>query len=166
MRKFSTNISSNTDFFNPCTTFRSNFFFSQYRKISLGNTSMYQKISGSEKLYASERGYQDFWWKIFCLTVPKISVGGSFRVSLISGIEKFLCFRGLFHDFRFSVEKFLSHSAEKFRRWTLLSCFRNFPVAKNFMDKMGGGVSRLSVENFLSHSAQNFHEWGDPLVFH
>ena len=38
------------------TTFRSNFFVSHYRNILLGNTSVYQKILGIEKLYASERG--------------------------------------------------------------------------------------------------------------
>ena len=36
-----------------------------------------------------EKGeYQDFPSKIFCLTVPKISVGESFTVALISGSEK------------------------------------------------------------------------------
>ena len=35
-------------------------------------------------------------------------------------------------------------------------CIRKFPVAKKFMDKRGGGVSRFSVENFLSHSAEIF----------
>ena len=39
---------------------------------------------------------------------------------------------------RFSVEKFLSHGAEKFRRGTLL-CFRKFLVPKNVRDKRGGG---------------------------
>ena len=33
-------------------------------------------------------------------------------------------------------------------------CFRNFQVAKKFMDKNGGGVPRASVEKFLSHSAE------------
>ena len=33
-------------------------------------------------------------------------------------------------------------------------CFRKFPVAKKFMDKTGGGVSRASVENFLSQSTE------------
>ena len=47
---------------------------------------------------------------------------------------------------RFSVKIFLSHSAEKFRRGTLLCCFRNFPVAKKFMDKRGWG----EYQNFPS----------------
>ena len=36
-----------------------------------------------------EEEEQDFLWKIFYLTVPKKFVGEPFRVSLISGIEKF-----------------------------------------------------------------------------
>ena len=53
----------------------------------------------------------------------------------------------------FSVETFLSHSAEKFRRGTL-QCFRKFGVSKNFMPNRK--VSRFSIENFLSHSAEKF----------
>ncbi len=37
-----------------------------------------------------------------------------------------------------------------------VQCFRSFPVAKKFMDKEGGGVSRFSVENNFSHSAEKF----------
>ena len=116
MRKFSTNINSTTDFYILCTTFRSKFFVSQYRKILLRNTSVYRKISGSEKIYASERG---------------------------EGVS------------RFSVENYLSHSAEKFRRGTL-SCFTNFGYRKKIMNKRGEGVSKFSVENVLSHSAEKF----------
>ena len=58
---------------------------------------------------------------------------------------------------RFSVESFMSHSAENFRGGTLLCCFRKYPVAKKFMVKRGGGgVSGFSVEIFSSHSAENF----------
>ena len=38
-------------------------------------------------------------------------------------------------------------------------CFREFPVAKKFLDKnkkMGGGISNFSVEYFLSQSAETF----------
>ena len=77
----------------------------------------FRKISGSEKVNESERGeYQDFPSKIFCLTVPKNLVRESFIVSLISGMQKNFYFRGLCHDFRVSVEIFLSHGAKKFRR--------------------------------------------------
>ena len=35
-------------------------------------------------------------------------------------------------------------------------CFRKRLVAKKFMDKKGGGVSKFSVENFLTESAEKF----------
>ena len=35
-----------------------------------------------------------------------------------------------------------------------MPCFRSVLVAKKFMDKRDGEVSRFSVENFLSHSAE------------
>ncbi len=36
-----------------------------------------------------------------------------------------------------------------------MQCFRNFPGAKNFMDKEGGGrVSRFSVEKVFTHIAE------------
>ena len=134
------------------TTFRSKFLVSQYRKISLGNTSVYQKNSGSEKLYASERGgYQDFPSKIFCLTVPKKFVREPFSVSLISGIEK-VWIRGGGVS-RFSVEIFMSHSAENFRKGILLF-LRKFLVSKSFTEDRG--VSRFFVGNFWSQSAEKF----------
>ena len=52
-----------------------------------------------------------------------------------------------------SVEIFLSHCAEKFRKGVLLF-LRKFLVSKSFMDEKG--VSRFSVENFWSHSAEKF----------
>ena len=48
---------------------------------------------------------QDFPSKIFCLTVPKISVEESFTVAIISGIEKVWIKGGVS---RFSVEVFVS----------------------------------------------------------
>ena len=53
---------------------------------------------------------------------------------------------------RFSVEKFSSHSAEKFRRGTRL-CFRKIRVSKNFMPKRG--ISRFSKENLFSTVPKN-----------
>ena len=75
--------------------------------------AVFQKNSGSEKLMDKKRGeFQDFQSKIFCLTVPKISVGEAFTVAIISSIEKtWITVGGVS---RISVEKFLSHSAEKF----------------------------------------------------
>ena len=52
---------------------------------------------------------------------------------------------------RFSVEKFLSHSAENFRRGILYCCI-NF-VCRKSLDKRKG-ISRIYVEIFLSGSAE------------
>ena len=56
--------------------------------------------------------YQDFPSKIFCLVVPKISVGLSFTVALISGMEKVRMIEGRVS--RISVKNLLSHRAEQF----------------------------------------------------
>ena len=101
--------------------------------------------------------YQDFPSKIFCLTVPKISVRESFTVAIISCTEKVWIWNGGGVS-SFSFENFPSHSAENFRR-------ESFTVAIiSAIEKVwirvgggrGGGISRFSVENFLSHSAENF----------
>ena len=50
---------------------------------------------------------------------------------------------------RFSLEKFSSHSAKKFRRGTLL-CFRKFLLSKNVRDKRGGGTKIFRRKLFVS----------------
>ena len=50
------------------------------------------------------RGYQEILSKIFCLTVPKISVGGNLlSVSIISGIEKVWMRGGEYQDFPWKI---------------------------------------------------------------
>ena len=78
---------------------------------NFGYRKILDKRGGSIKIF---RG------KIFCLTVPKVSVGESFTVALNSGIEKIWIREGGVS--RFSVENFLSHSAESFRRGSLYCC--------------------------------------------
>ena len=79
---------------------------------------MYQKISGSEKFYASERGEGVSRFSVenfLSHGAEKFRRGESFSVSLISGIEKFYASEGYVTIFDF-LSIFLSHSAEKFRR--------------------------------------------------
>ena len=76
-----------------------------------------------------------------------------FSVSIISGTEK-VWRRERGGVSRFSVENFLSHSFENFRRANLYCC-NNFRYRIS-LDKRGGGVSKFSVELFLSHSAEKF----------
>ena len=63
---------------------------------------------------------------------------------------------------RFSVENFLSQSAKKFRRGTLLF-FRKFLITKNDRDERGR-VSRFSVKIVLSGSTESFRR-GTLLCF-
>ena len=72
------------------------FFISHYRKISLGNISVYQKISGSEKFYASERGegIKFLRRKLFVTQSRKISLGNTSVYQKISCIEKFYAQEG------------------------------------------------------------------------
>ena len=106
------------------------------------------------------REYQDFPSKIFCLTVPKISVEESFTVAIISGIEKVWIRGGEYHDF---PSKFLSHCTEIFH-WRTLWCFRKILLSKIFMHRRGGGASRF-CRNFLSHRTETKSFVKEPFCF-
>ena len=67
--------------------------------------------------------------------MPNFSVGESFTVAIISGTEK-VWLREVGGVSRFSVENFLSHSAEKFRSG-ILYCCNNFGYRKNLDKRMG-----------------------------
>ena len=86
--------------------------------------------------------------------MPKISVGNPY-CCINFGYRKSLEKRGGGGVSRFSIESFLSQSAENLRREyfivALISCTEK--VWRS--GRGGGGVSRLSVKNSLSHSAEN-----------
>ena len=63
----------------------------------------------------------------------------------------------------FSVETFLSHIAEKFRRGTLL-CFRKFPVSKNVRDEKEGAGFTIFCQN-CSVSQYRKTSCGNPSVY-
>ena len=65
---------------------------------------------------------------------------------------------------RFSVENYLSHSAEKIRRGNL-SCFAIFGYRKILCFRGFCHDFRFLFENFLSQSAENFRRL-NTLVFH
>ena len=77
--------------------------------------------------------------------MPKISVGESFTVETISGMEK-VWIREVGGVSRFSVEIFLSHSAENFRRG-ILYCCNNFGYRES-LDKEGGGYQDFPSKFF------------------
>ena len=131
--------------------FPSNFFLSHSaEKFCWGTLRCIRKFRAAKNFMhqrgGGRRGYQEFPSKIFCLTVPKISVGESFTVAKISGIEKVWIREGG-DDQDFPSNFFLSHSAEKFC-WGTLRCIRKFRAAKNFMHQRGGG--RRGYQEFPS----------------
>ena len=70
-------------------------------------------ISGIDKVWIrGGRQYQDFPSKFFCLTVPKEFVREPFRVSLISGMEKFFASEGYVTIFEF-LSNFFWHTLPK-----------------------------------------------------
>ena len=80
----------------------------------------FRKFPVAKKFMDKSGGeYQDIPSNFFCLAVPKNAVGEPFSLSLFSGIEK-VWMRGWGGGVsRFSVEIFVSPTAENFRRATI-----------------------------------------------
>ena len=78
----------------------------------------FRKFPVAKKFMDKRGGVSRFSVEIFCLAEPKNAVGEPFSLSLISGIEK-VWMIGWGGVSRLSVQNFMSHSAEKFRRATL-----------------------------------------------
>ena len=107
------------------------------RKISSRKPSVSQKISGIEKLYASEGNITIFYKKYCCLTVPKILRRGTllcFRNFLVS--KKLMDKRGGGGKGGGSItifsRRFLVSQCQNISRASLQN-FRKFGVSKNFM---------------------------------
>ena len=88
--------------------------------------------------------------KIFVSQYQNISSSKASVVQEISAIENFYALEGVGGGAvsRFSVEIFLSHSTETFRRIKLL-CFRKFVVSRNFMDRGGRWSITIFHRNFI-----------------
>ena len=95
-------------------------------KISVGKPFSVSLISGIEKVGIRGGGseYQDSPSNIFCLRVPKTFVEEPLCAVFqkVSKREKIYGSEAGRRVSSFSLENFLSHSAEKFRRRTLLCC--------------------------------------------
>ena len=100
--------------------------------------------------------YQDFPSKFFCRTMPRI-----FKCFIDFGYRKQVTDKsGCAGTTIFRRNCFVSQERKTSCRKPSVLFFRKIPLAKKFMDRKGGNVSRFSVENFLSHYAENFQ------VFH
>ena len=81
------------------TSLRRIFFVSLCRKISPGNPLVCHNFRVSN-YFMLKRVMSRYFVEFFCLTVPKKFVGEPYRVSLISGIEKFYASEGYVTIFR------------------------------------------------------------------
>ena len=107
-----------------------------------------------------KRGYHDFSFKVFCLTVPK-----KFRWGTVRCFRKIRVSQNFMHKNGISlnsVEKFLFHRADKIRRRTLL-CFERILVSKIFKQRRGE-ASRFCRKLFLPHRTEQTAP-GDHYVF-
>ena len=88
---------------------------------------MFQKTYGSEKEYEQGGGgSQDFSWKTFCLTVPKLFSGGNHLVFVYFRLKiKFRLERAM-KESRFSMEKFSLTVTKDFGGNAFVLCFRDF----------------------------------------
>ena len=104
-----------------------------------------------EKIWIRRGGsYQDFLSKIFCFTLPKNSVGESSIVALISGTEKVWRRGGGVEYQDFPSNTFCLTVPKQFAGNPSVLCFRNFPVAKKFVDKRGGSIKVFCRIFFVS----------------
>ena len=120
------------------THFRRIFFVTQYRKMSLGNTSVYREFSGIEKFCVSDReGVSHFSVENFLSHSTE-----KYRWGTLRCIRKIRVSKNFMHEreggSRFSIENFLSYSTEKFR-WGALRCIRKFRISKHLMHQRGRG---------------------------
>ena len=127
-------------------------FVSLYRNMSLENNLVFQKKYFS-KVFMHRRGAGHHGFaEIFRLTGP----AKSFVKEAFSFQENFWYRKKLYGKgglSQFSVEIFMSLSAQNFRKRILLF-LRNFLVPKILW--MERGVSRFSIGKFWSHSAEKF----------
>ena len=134
-------------------------FVTQYQKNSLGNTSVFQKISGIEKFYASERGLSRFAVENFLShSTEKFRWGTLGCIRKFRASQNYMLKKGISLN---TIEKFLSHSADKIRRRTLL-WFERILVSKIFMHRRG--ASRF-CRNFLSHRTETKSFVKEPFCF-
>ena len=97
--------------------------------------------------------YQELPSKNFCLTVPKNSVGKSFSVSLISGIEKLYAQEGNVTIF---YRKFVVSQYRKTSYGSTSVFYKTSGVQETYgyKGRRREGVSRFSVEKFFVSQCQ------------
>ena len=102
--------------------------------MSLCNTSVYQKISGSGKFYASQTGVSSFFVENSLSYSLKKTCYGTLRCfKIFRASQNFMHKKGISLNF---IEKSFSQSADKLHRRTLLG-FERILVSESFKQKRG-----------------------------
>ena len=142
--------------------FRRNFFVHSAENFRSGILYCCSNFVSGTGYFLIRRGeYQDFPSKFFCLTVPNISVVESFFVAFFSGSEK-VRIRGGGGVSRFSVEKFLSHTAENIRRDCFIVALVSSTEKKS--EKRGGSIKIFRLKIFVSQCRK--FPYGNPLLLY
>ena len=94
-----------------------------------------------------------FLSKIFDVTVPKNFVGEPFSVSLVPGIKKKLCLRGLCHFF---IEFFCLAVPKNFEGEPFCAVFQKVAGSEYVYGKEKGSIKSLRRKLFLSQD-RKFH---------
>ena len=101
---------------------------------------------------------QDFPSKVFCLTVPRNSIGESFGVSLFLGIETNWIKGGGSGEYKNFPLFFLSDSAEKICRAALLCCISENCRERKSLDERVGECQDFLSKFFGLTVPKNFVE--------
>ena len=151
------------------TFLRGIFFVTQYQKISLANTSVFQKNSCIAKFHAEEEISLNFVEKFLSHSADKIRRGTLLRFERILVSILFKQKRGQASRF---CRNFFSHMTKKLCQGTIL-CFRNFLVGKKYSWIRGSGYHDFRSNFYVSQcrkiswaSLQCFRKFGVSQKFY
>ena len=125
-------------------------FVSHFRNISQRDPSVlcFRKfLVGNWFMDKREGEASRFSFDFFSISVPTKFVGEPFRVSLISGIEKFYAKKGYVTIF---VEFFFSQYRNTLQGNPSVLCFGKFPVAIRFFGWAGWSTKNFLRKNLVS----------------
>ena len=121
--------------------------------------TMFQKTYVSEKVM--RKGWEEsqhFPRKTFCLTLPKIFLGGNPLVFHYFRVQKNFRLERAEKESRLFVEKSLSHCGERFRREPFCAMLQNFLKGNVSGKTEGESVKIFRRKVFVYHSTKKFRE--------
>ena len=143
-------------------------FLSHSAEKRLGEPFSHSSVLGIEKVWISggggRKGVSQVSVESFLSHNAEIFSGGTLQCC-VSVFQKNSGSKKSYGYQVFPSKVFCLNLPKNFVEETSVLCFKNFPGAKKFMDKRGGGVSRFSTESFLSQLAKKFRRGNLCAVF-